>query len=127
MKRLSLCKSVLLAVMIVSANLLFASCEPDNSRLPVFESAIVMNEDLEIVDWRHCGEETADGKYYYQGKVTLFSKEGYSNTFPCFVGLQGFDNACRFAYCNGTFYNIERNEWVSINGVTYRGARIDKW
>lgn len=110
---------------IITCCMTLISCDNyDSVRDPEFHSAIQMNEDLDILDWGHCGEPTADGKYYYVGTVTLYSSEGTSETFDCFEGTEGMEKGCKGVLWYGTFHNIYRNKWVTIDGVKYKGGHI---
>lgn len=101
---------------------IFASCSSDNStRIPEYHTSIIYDEDNQVVDWNHCGEYTPDGQYTYYGTATLYSSDGYADTFPCFKGKEGTNKGCMCVYYNGLFYNINRNSWVTINGVRYKG------
>lgn len=111
-------------LMILSASMLIlVSCDnSDSTKSPEFHSAIEMNDDLEIVDWGGCGEPTPDGKYLYMGTVTLYTEEGYSETFDCYEGTEGLERGCKGVLWCGTFYNLYRNKWVTIDGITYKGS-----
>lgn len=103
----------------------FTSCDNKySSKRPEFHSAIVMDDDLNVVDWGHCGEYTPDHKYTYYGTVTLFTTEGYSETFDCYTGKDGNDKGYRGVLLGDNFYNIDKNKWVTINGIKYIGDAI---
>ena len=107
------------AVLLLSATMI-TSCTSDSTRGPVHESEIIMDEDYNIVDLGRSGESTADGRYYYNGYVILYDEDGYSRTFRCYRGKIGMESGCRGVIVGGEFYNLDRNDWVTIDGVRYK-------
>ena len=101
---------------------MFSSCMTDNVNRPEYHSEILMDDDLNIIDMRHSGQSTNDGKYYYYGSVTLYNKDGNSRTFSCYQGKKGMEAGCRGIIYGGEFYYLDRNEWVTIDGVKYRAS-----
>lgn len=96
------------------------SCDNSNNRKSSsYQSEITMDEDLNITDFGRSGETTPDGNYYYHGSVTLYSEDGDSRTFDCYEGTKGREQGCRGVLHNGKFHNLDRNEWITINGVRY--------
>ena len=99
------------------------SCKNTGSaKSPEYHSQIVMDEYLNIENMGHSGEFTPDGDYYYYGSVTLYSDDGNSKTFDCYQGTEGLEKGCRGVLCNRIFYNLDRNQWVTINGIKYKGS-----
>ncbi|MBQ0089712.1 MAG: hypothetical protein KBT27_10335 [Prevotellaceae bacterium] len=114
-------KSFLFALTIGIISL--TSCNNNSTNQPKWESEITMDEDLNITDMGHSGELTPDGEYYYDGTVTLYSADGDSETFECYEGTNGLEKGCRGVIVDGIFYNLDRNKWVTINGIKYKGFK----
>lgn len=96
------------------------SCSSSDGNRPYHESEIVLDEDLNVVDFGRAGESTEDGNYFYDGEVTLYDEDGNSRTFDCYRGKHGLEAGCRGVIVWGKFYNLDRNDWVRIDGVKYK-------
>lgn len=116
-------KKIIMLALVVGLISLTSCNNSGSAKSPVYHSQIVMDEYLNIEDMGHCGELTPDGKYYYYGSVTLYSDDGYSETYDCYQGTEGLERGCRGILCDGTFYNIDRSQWITIDGVKYKGSR----
>lgn len=103
----------------------FPSCTSNNVKSPVYHSEITMDDNYNVTDWGRSGQLTEDGDYYYNGRVTLYDKNGDSKTFKCYIGNNGgLDQGCRGVIYNGKFYNLDRNDWITINGVKYKASDL---
>lgn len=109
----------------------FIACDNSSSssnyksttRRPVFHSEISLDDDNGVTDWGRSGELTPDGELYYNGSVTLYDSDGGSRDFNCFIGNNGgLDQGCRGVVYDGEFYNLDRNDWVTIGEVRYRAC-----
>lgn len=101
-----------------------ASCSSDSVPSPEYHSEIVMDDDLNITDMGRAGESIPDGNYYYHGSVTLYDEDGSSQVFPCYEGKIGMERGCRGVIYAGTFYNLDRNKWVTIGGTKFKASNI---
>lgn len=97
-------------------------CLSNNIKDPEYHTDIIYDEDMNVLDWGLSGQSTPDGKYFYYGSVTLYSEDGCSRDFPCYLGKNGLESGCRGVVNIGKFYNLDRNEWVNINGVRYKAS-----
>lgn len=112
-----------IVITILSCCILSVSCDEESARHPEYQYEITLDDDLNVIDLGRAGQSTPDGMYYYSGQVTLFSPDGSSRTFQCLEGKNGMDAGCRGAWHYGYFYNLDRNKWVTIGGVKYRGSK----
>lgn len=95
-----------------------------NIPLPEYISEITLDEDYNVTDMGRSGESTPDGNYYYHGSVRLYSDDGDSDTFDCYVGKVGMERGCRGVIFGGMFYNLDRNDYVTIAGTIYRASGL---
>lgn len=91
---------------------------------PEYISEITLDEDNNVTDMGRAGESTPDGNYYYHGSVRLYSDDGDSDTFDCYEGKVGMERGCRGIIYGGTFYNLDRNDYVTIAGTRYRASGL---
>lgn len=112
------------SVLMLLSVVMFSSCSTDTVKKPEYHSEILLDEDLNIVDMGRAGQSTDDGKYYYNGSVTLYNEDGGSRTFPCYLGKYGLESGCRGVVHAGDFYNLDRNKWVIIGGVKYKASNL---
>lgn len=99
-------------------------CSSDSVKSPEYHSEIILDEDLNVLDWGRSGQSTPDGNYLYCGSVTLYGEDGSSRDFPCYKGKKDLEAGCRGVIYDGTFYNLDRNKWVKIEGVKYKASDI---
>lgn len=92
--------------------------------LPEYISEISLDENNNVTDMGRAGESTPDGNYYYHGSVRLYSDDGDSDTFDCYEGKVGLDRGCRGVIYGGTFFNLDRNDYVTIAGTRYRASGL---
>ncbi len=92
--------------------------------LPEYISEITLDEDNNVTDMGRAGESTPDGNYYYHGSVRLYSDDGDSDIFDCYEGKVGMERGCRGVIYGGTFYNLDRNDYVTIAGTRYRASGL---
>ena len=92
--------------------------------LPEYISELTLDEDNNVTDMGRAGESTPDGNYYYHGSVRLYSDDGDSDTFDCYEGKVGMERGCRGVIYGGTFYNLDRNDYVTIAGTRYRASGL---
>ncbi len=111
-------------VMVLLGAAMLPSCSSDNARSPEYHSEIILDGDLNIIDMGRAGQTTEDGNYYYHGSVTLYDENGYSQSFPCYIGTKGLEQGCRGVIYAGEFYNLDRSKWVTIGGVKYKASNI---
>lgn len=116
--------NAILAIAFITTLICGCSDNSDNIKEPEYHSDITLSDDLTVIDWGRTGQSTEDDNYYYDGSVTLHSKDGSSRTFPCYQGKHGLESGCRGVIYAGEFYNLDRNEWVTIGGVTYKASDI---
>ncbi len=103
-----------MGVLLITSTALFLSCTSDNTKRPEYHPETSIDDELN------------DGDYYYNGSVTLYSEDGSSMEFPCYTytGTVGLAKGCRGVVYDGQFYNLDRNEWVTIDGVRYKASDI---
>ena len=90
---------------------------------PIFHSEILFDDNNNVTDWRRTGELTSNEDFYYNGSVTIYSKSGSSRDFPCYIGnTGGLDQGCRGIIYDGKFYNLDRNNWITIDGIKYKAC-----
>lgn len=92
--------------------------------LPEYISEITLDEDNNVTDLDRAGESTPDGNYYYHGSVRLYSDDGDSDIFDCYEGKVGMERGCRGVKYGGTFYNLDRNDYVTIAETRYRASGL---
>lgn len=92
--------------------------------LPEYISETTLDEDNNVTDMGRAGESTLDGNYYYHGSVRLYSDDGDSDIFDCYEGKVGMERGCRGVIYGGTFYNLDRNDYVTIAGTRYRASGL---
>lgn len=100
---------------------IFSSCSSDNVKSPEYHSEIIMDDDLNIIDLGRAGQLTEDGNFYYHGSVTLYDEDGGCSIFPCYLSKNGRGRGVIYA---GEFYNLDRNKWVTIDGIKYKASDI---
>lgn len=112
-------------VIVIMALVSCGSSHGDTSiPLPEYISEITLDEDNNVTDRGRAGESTPDGNYYYHGSVRLYSEDGGSDTFDCYEGKVGMERGCRGVIYGGTFYNLDRNDYVTIAGTKYRASGL---
>lgn len=106
--------------------ILVCSCtnSDSNTPSPSYHSEISLDDDYNVTDFGRSGESTPDDNYYYNGTVTLYSVDGDSHTFDCYEGKAGMERGCRGVIYGGTFYNLDRNDYVTIAGTKYRTSGL---
>ncbi len=117
-----------LVIYVVVAMMALVSCGNSHSDTsiprPEYMSEITLDEDNNVTDMGRAGESTPDGNYYYHGSVRLYSEDGGSDTFDCYEGKVGMERGCRGVIYGGTFYNLDRNDYVTIAGTRYRASGL---
>lgn len=112
-------------VIVIMALVSCGSSHGDTSiPLPEYISEITLDEDNNVTDRGRAGESTPDGNYYYHGSVRLYSEDGDSDTFDCYESKVGMERGCRGVIYGGTFYNLDRNDYVTIAGTKYRASGL---
>lgn len=91
---------------------------------PEYISEVALDGDNNVTDMGRAGKSTPDGNYYYHGSVRLYSEDGDSDTFDCYEGKIGMESGCRGVIYCGTFYNLDRNDYVTIAGTRYRASGL---
>lgn len=116
----------IVSILVCTFLILSCSCSNPNSNIPTpnHQSEISLDDDYNVTDLGRAGESTQDGNYYYDGSVTLYSKDGYSKTFDCYTGKVGMEKGCRGVIYGGKFYNLDRNKYVTIGGIEYKAYGI---
>lgn len=109
-----------ISIQLIITVLLCSACNSNNYNEPRHDSSITFDEDLNPTDWGDSGQKTSDGNYYYYGNVTLTDEYGSSRTFSCYQGTKGLESGCRGIIHNGKFYNLDRNSWITIDGIRYK-------
>ncbi len=112
------------ATILVTSSIVCSGCSSDKAKAPVYNAGISIDENLNISDFGYVGQSTHDGNYYYRGSVTLYRTDGGSKKFQCYTGKIGHDKGCRGVIYCGTFYNLDRNKWVTIDGIKYKASNI---
>lgn len=92
--------------------------------LPEYISEITLDENNHVTDMGRSGESTPDGNYYYHGSVCLYTDDGCPDIFDCYEGKIGTERGCRGIIYGGTFYNLDRNDYVTIAGTRYRASGL---
>lgn len=117
-------KILFIAVVIVMMALVSCRSSHGDTSIPLPEyiSEIILDENNNVTDMGRAGESTPDGNYYYHGSVRLYSEYGDSDTFDCYEGKVGMERGCRGVIYGGTFYNLDRNDYVTIAGTKYRAS-----
>lgn len=119
---------IISAIYLTVAVMALVSCGGSHSDtsipLPEYTSEISLDENNNVTDMGRAGESTTDGNYYYHGSVRLYSEDGDSDTFDCYEGKFGMERGCRGVIYGGTFYNLDRNDYVTIAGTRYRASGL---
>lgn len=120
-------KRLFSAVIILFMTFSIVSCNDKGNSVqsPIYDGEITLKEGSTDVEDSGCaGQSTPDGKFSYHGRVTLYTESGFSEVFECFEGKEGMDKGCRGIIVHGIFYNLDRNNWITIDGITYKASGI---